>query len=361
MVYEIIKKNATVQHRITFNPTCLSGAVAAYNLLPYQPDIALSVECDYVFTNIAQPTGTVYETELKDFGNRYKLVLDRQWMNWTGGADSVEMVAQNWITGKMRERVMMPKVAQIMAGNASAKIWHNTQTSIGAAEIEDAGLVKGNPSFNYGTATGLILGWYSASYLYSPIIRVLGVDNALGASATISACSCSLYIDATALLGTPDMIAYRVFKPWVEGITDGSGDPNAPTGGGGATWDDWDADPSEWGTAGCNNASDAGSDNNSDGSGYDRKATGEAAATVITAGNAWYNWSITAALAQGWYNNTINENGIILIEDSGTSEYGYYLLSTENATTANRPRFSFTYTTGGGAAAASVGQVIVVE
>ena len=48
-----------------------------------------------------------------------------------------------------------------------------------------------------------------------------------------------------------------------------------------------------------------------------------------------------------------------IIEDAG--DEGVRFFSTENATAANRPRFSFTYTTGGGEPAASQSQVIMIN
>jgi hypothetical protein len=236
----------------------------------------------------------------------------------------------------------------IMTGNASAKIRHNDQVSIGAAGIEDTYISSAVPAYNYG---GLVSYFQIYSTPRTGLIRVLNVDDALGADATISASVCSLY--TLAVTSSCNGSGYRVLKPWGEGTSSG-----ADVNDGSATWDDWACDASEWGAAGCANASDAGADNSSDGSGYDRWATAEGTTTFAAVSN-WYTITISSVLAQGWYNLSYNENGIAIVYVSGGL---VQFACTEYTTdTTKRPRFSFTYTTGGAPAAASIGQIIFTE
>ena len=156
--------------------------------------------------------------------------------------------------------------------------------------------------------------------------------------------------------GRPSIIKRRrIFKPWVEGDENGIDNDD-----GDVTWNDWASDAMEWTTAGCASADDGGSDNSGDGTGADRKATAESTVDVTASG--WYSWTISNALAQGWYDETINENGVFMLASTAGGATGNNVYaSCENATAANRPRFSFTYTTGGGAPAARRDQVIMIQ
>lgn len=217
-----------------------------------------------------------------------------------------------------------------------------TKKISGTTNVEDAEIYLWEYPSNFGGTNYLIVShlWGSEpSNEEKTLIRVKNVASELGAGATNITAVCSLYSSGT---DTPldTIYAYRVFKPWREGTSDAW--PCTVTAGG-VTYDDWDCIDYEWGTAGCDNASDAGSDNSGDGTDYDRKVTPEGAGVVITQGwqYKWYSWSISTELATGWYNGTIDENGIILIgriEDSYT-----HFRSTEHATASQRPFFVFTY------------------
>lgn len=348
LIYEAIKKNATVIHRITFEPTFSNIVVQGGQMLPDFENLTLSNDVDYVFTNITHPElGNTYETELKNFG-RYKLKMDRQRMHWTDNDSTFVPVVQHWQSGKMRERVPIPNIQAIMNANPNSRIWHNDETTIGAGDIEDAYIMTNyNDDVNYGASAHIY--WSSVGY---QLIRVMNVASNLGVDATITAAVCSLKTDAT-FGSSCSASCYRVFKPWIEG-TQASG-TNEP----GATGNDWDNDDWEWTTKGCASADDGGSDNSGDGTGADRKATAEGSEVLVADKNTWYSWVITNALAQGWYDETIGERGILFVRTDGA---GFtYAESTEEATAANRPRFSFTYTTGGAPAAASQSQVIIIN
>jgi len=202
--------------------------------------------------------------------------------------------------------------------------------TIGAANIEDTQIQGGAyVDDNFGSCTTLF-----ATLQDRPLIRVTGVATALGADATITACCCSLYCTANGEDGFYSV--YRVFKPWGEGIKcEDDVDDNS------ATWADWACDAMEWGSAGCSRGNDNGSDNNTDGGGYDRTATAMDVVEVSEA-DTWYVFDISVALAQAWYDSTANEEGVILIGGAAAQND---FASTENATESLRPRFSFTFTT----------------
>jgi hypothetical protein len=217
--------------------------------------------------------------------------------------------------------------------------WALTKKISGTTNVEDSYIAVGaNANNNYG---GNAYIWLipAAQYGY---IRVKNVASELGANATISACVCSLY---NGYEDTPgDCVARRVFKPWVEGDEDGVNDDD-----GDVTWNDWASDDMEWNGLGGTNSDDEGEDNSSDGFGADRKATAED--TEAISGIGWDAITISAALAQAWYDGTAVENGVQLV----TTDGNYAFHSTENA--SNQPFFVFTYTTGEPPAA---GQVIII-
>jgi hypothetical protein len=165
------------------------------------------------------------------------------------------------------------------------------------------------------------------------------VASKLGTGATINACTLYVYVGTTNNGKTIE--ARRVFKPWAEG-TASAADPGTNPG---ATWTCWDADSDDssgWGTAGCENASDAGSDNSSKGSGYDRKSTVEGSVTM-TASAGYYKVPITTALAQAWYDGTVTTNGVCLSTSGGSG--AWFVNASENA--SNKPYFVFEYMTSG--------------
>ena len=206
----------------------------------------------------------------------------------------------------------------------------------GTTDVEDASMRSNLPDNNYGAMTTL-----TVSAIFNSVIRVKNLSSLLPANATITACVCSLYCTTSSL--EANISAYRVFKPWVEGDEIGTNNDD-----GDVTGNDWASDANEWGTAVCMCAGDDGVDNTQDGTcnaaGRDRKATAEAAATNVTTGSTWYAWSVTTALAQGWYDGTIEENGIALIyETIGNNAFA----STEYITDGTKvPFWTITYIDG---------------
>lgn len=207
----------------------------------------------------------------------------------------------------------------------------------GTTNTEDA-RIDGSPppeaNYNYGGGTWIGAdGDASIVFLFRPV----NVASELGENATITACVCSLYLTTGAPENT--ISAYRCYKSdWQEGTKDAA-DPGAETS---CTWNDWQSDAKEWGTAGCESADDGGSENTGDGTGADRKATAEDA-TAVGATGAWYSWTISNALAQEWYAGTAT-GGLVFI-NAGSTEKRFY--SSEYANADYHPRFYITYTTNG--------------
>ncbi len=229
----------------------------------------------------------------------------------------------------------------LLASSAMAE----TFTFGNATDVEDAMIRSNNTGANFGARTEFSM-FDNGSFYYRGLIRVQNVSDSIGAGATITAVICSLYNFAGSGC---TVYAYRVFKPWIEGILDGG----SPVGNGkGTTWDDWSANNKEWATAGCDSTDDSGSDNSGDGDEADRQATEIDSVDVDTEG-AWFVFTIPTALGQGWYDGTIEEEGILLKVIAACGGIGFY--SIDSGT--NPPRWVFTYTT---AEAATAAQVIMI-
>lgn len=217
-------------------------------------------------------------------------------------------------------------------------VWVQAETKKieGTTNVEDAMICSGSPDNNYGDMGNSNL---TISTSHQILIRVLNVASELGAGATISACVCSMYC-VSEVLGAKATYTHRILKPWVEGDENGVDNDD-----GDVTWNDWASDEYEWTLSGldCNN--DDGVDNSADNgvcdgpSKRDRKSTSESYNAINSTG--WFGWTITAALAQAWYDGTANENGILIKSASSGN-------STWRGTEAvsNQPFFVFTYTTG---------------
>lgn len=210
-------------------------------------------------------------------------------------------------------------------------------TISGTTNVEDALINQASANANYGGRTDFFITGASIS----SVIRVLNVAGELGAGATIT--DCSLYVYNTSGASSTICGVYRIFKPWVEGDEDAVDNDD-----GDVTWNDFQSDALEWGTAGCECANDDGSDNSQDGtcdaSGRDRKSTAESTVD-IDAINTWFAWDISNALAQGWYDETIEEEGVLIKYISGSTQ-NKIMTSTEGA--SNQPYWVFYFDVAGG-------------
>lgn len=350
--YRILKDNGRVAHGIFFKPAFLDSAVTLYNQRADSLDIALANVMVYTLSsnidNADSAIGDLPKRRLKDFGY-YTFNLGDQRLNFPG-SDTLPRVPvrQYWERRGTKiiciEYVMMSHVKKVHETYPSATIWHNdTKTIDGTTNVEDAYLDSDLPDNNWGGTTVL---WVHSSKIYVSLIRVKNVASELGVGATVTGAVCSLHCNYYG--GGGNLIsAYSVFKPWVEGDENGVDDDD-----GDVTYNDWASDEYEWTTAGCGSADDGGSDNSGDGTGADRKATAEDTETV-DAEDIWFGWDVSSALVQSWYDETKNEEGILLVSDG--AQYDSFI-STEGA--SNQPFWVFTYTADG---EPEPGQVIIIQ
>jgi len=218
----------------------------------------------------------------------------------------------------------------------SAQAWADETIKIdGTTNVEDAWIgADVDADRNYGGDWRL---WtvYGVDLF---LVRVKNLATLLPVNALITACVCSLYCSINE--DNAAISAYRVFKPWIEG--DQTGQTCTGTN---VTWNNWQCSSSAWGTAGVGCANDDGVDNSQNGTcdatGRDRKATAEDTENVTAVG--WYAWNISTDLAQGWYDGTVGERGIVFINDEGVGNNLFY--STEYTTDSSLcPFWTFTYT-----------------
>ncbi len=354
--YRIRKQKARVDHGIYFKPAFLDSAVILYNQRADSLDIALANVMEYTLSaNIDSAdigVGNVNKRVLKQVGKHvFGLAASRLHFP---GSDTLQTYAVNhrWVkqSGKIYciEYIKMRKIKIIHEAYPTATIWHNDSphTISGTTNVEDGHFVQSASANNYGGLANLQVRAHS-SFEYRVPIRCKNVSSELGVGATVTNCKLYFYNIINNL--TANYAVYRIFKPWVEGTATGS-----PTGTG-VTWSDWQRTTLEWGTSGCANADDGGSDNSGDGTGADRKATAEDTKSV-DAVDTWFYWTISNALVQGWYAETINEEGVLL-EGTGAGDESYQRFESTEAA-SNQPYWLITFTTNG---APAVGQVIIIN
>ncbi len=356
--YKIQKRKGRVDHGIFFKPAFLDSAIVLYNQRADSLDIALANVMEYTLSaNIDSAdigVGNINKRILKRIGKHvFGLAASRLHFP---GSDTLQLnlVNHRWVKqgGKIYciEYIKMRVVKMVHEEYPTATIWHNASphTISGTTNIDDAMLASAAPDNNYGGRTTFIVGTTTRG-----VIRCKNVDTELGAGVTITACDLHLYCSTNSTDGNTGV--YRLFKPWVEGDEDGGNDDD-----GDVTWNDWASDANEWTTEGVLCFQDHGVDNNADnntceagGSRADRTATEEDVVNVTTV-NTWYQWDIGTTLAQAWYDETANEEGVFILAEGSTSNT---FISTEGA--SNQPYWVFTYT--GGEEPAVAGQVIIIN
>ncbi len=185
----------------------------------------------------------------------------------------------------------------------------------------------GEATTNYGTDTTVGIQTESANYLNYGLLKF---DlSSIPSNASVSSAVLSVYLNTTGSSGDKTLSAYRVFKGWNESQ---------------ATWNIWTTS-NNWGTAGAKTIDDGGSDNSGNGTGADRKST--AAGTVVISAfqsSGFVDITITS-LVQSWVDTTAANNGMMLsFPDSQGGTDAWTFSSSENATSANRPKLVVTYT-----------------
>ena len=202
-----------------------------------------------------------------------------------------------------------------------------------AAGIYDTKMYQNYNDINFGGSVTLTI-LNSSGLNRLTLFKLTNIDT-IGAGKEIDSLKIHLYCstESDATVGM-----YEVLKPWYEGASDNA------TENGAADDNHWYHADSSWGTEMLGSASDAGTQNRSSGSGTDRKATAMDTES-ITVANSWYTFYVDPALAQDWYDGTKEPFGVAFIEttSAGTTVFA----SSENATTANRPKVTIYYHTPG--------------
>ena len=356
--YRVRKQKARVEHGIFFKPAFLDSAITLYDQRPDSLDIALGNVMEYTLSanidNADIGMGNVNKRIFKAIG-KHVFGMARSRLHFPG-SDTLQLnlVNHRWVKQGSKiyciEYIKMRVVKMVHEVYPTATIWHNASptTIDGTTNVEDARVDLFGPNYNFGGSDEL----YVKLDDDKSVIRCKNVASELGGEVT-DITDCTLYMYCFGGAGFPLVGAYRIFKPWVEGNEDGVDDDD-----GDVTWNDWASDANEWGTEGCLCANDGGVDNNVDDDACvatraDRKATAEDTDQTVT--TSWNEWTMTDALAEGWYAGTINEEGVLLEYVSGTNALVGWR-STEYA--SEQPYWVFTYTTNGEPAA---GQVIIIN
>jgi hypothetical protein len=204
------------------------------------------------------------------------------------------------------------------------------QNSVG---IYDTKLYQNYNDINFGGSATLTI-FNSSGLNRLTLFKFTNIDT-IGTGQVIDSLKIQLYCTAESD-ATVGML--EVFKPWFEGNSDNA------TENGAADDNHWFHPDSSWGAEMLGNTSDAGTQNRNSGSGADRTATAMDTESVTTA-NTWYTFWVSAALARDWYDGDKEPFGVAFIETSmaGTTVFA----SSENATTANRPKVTIYYHSSG--------------
>lgn len=329
----LVKENGSLQYKFEFSSVFLDEVVSQYAAFG-DTTLELANSFEYELEGVEEwedgrKAGRVFKRWCYDTGaTRLAFNLERSWMNESITIDN------EWHGDRMTELVALRELKTAHETNSAVAMTHWSTWTAQDASIEDTYISENSPENNYGGGAGIIIG--NTANRRTGLIRVSVSSDSLGIGATVNACTLFMYVSTLSEGGTAPI--YRVFKPWVEGDENGTDNND-----GDATWSDWASDASEWGTAGCNNANDGGDDNNSDGSGFDRKSAYESTVTLDSA-SVWRKWAISAALAQNWYDGDDNDNGVSIEGKFGTGGARAILASTNSAGTTSDPYFVFTYT-----------------
>jgi len=181
----------------------------------------------------------------------------------------------------------------------------------------DAVILESTPTTNYGTNVALAFG-NNGGAIYRSLIQ-FNVSS-IPATATAVSATLSIWISAGygAVTGSPTL--HRVLRAWTEA---------------GATWNTCDG-ANNWGTAGCANTTS------------DREATTlgtQSIPNTAIAGDK-FDFVLTAALVQDWWDGGLTNNGMLLKgpTETGTSNDLWAVCSSDHTTAAQRPKLVIDYT-----------------
>lgn len=300
--------------------SCLEGQYLSFTITASDPDVGQSIS----FSMENNPSGSVLNS----------VNATTSMFGWTptmlqSGTYNVRFIVADQAAAADSEIVQIT-VTDVVDSDRDTLI-------ISGTEIQDCYLRGTNTTtmnLNYGTYTSgshAMFCWPTGHSL----IRPVGYETLLPANAIIIDAWLELYAAQVTTAGT--VYAYGVFKPWVEGTSDGGSSS-------GASYNHWDVSGSKyWGTISCANAADYpyGDDNSLVSAGYDRTSTPVGSVSLSAVGSARIN---------------INPFWVQLVSDGALINNGFLLSSSVNAigfrqseyTTnpAQTPKFYVVYRTG---------------
>ncbi len=196
-------------------------------------------------------------------------------------------------------------------------------TTANLVAAEDNYLSAANTDYNNGGSTELHVDATTGTGRRTSLLK--WDVSSIPANAVVSSASLSLYVsDASPLVFN----LYNMRRAWVEGTGNRTSSTTS------SNWNTYNG-TSNWGTAGAASTTEDRYDTNLWSAGTTSfSSTGSKTEALNAAG---------AAVVQGWIDGTIDNHGLIMQNYSGTTTNAVFFSSSENATTANRPRLNVTY------------------
>lgn len=189
---------------------------------------------------------------------------------------------------------------------------------------KDARIISNQATVNYGIETVLAVG-NSGANLQRSLIQF--DFSSIPASAIVSSAVLSIYALADFASSASTYSVYRLKRVWVEGTRNGVVDSPAT----GVTWNRYDT-TNNWQTAGANGSDDR-----------ETTAIGTRAFTATETLNQFKDFTLDNTAVQQMIAGTFTNNGFLLRSDEAAADL-YTFASSDNATSANRPKLVITYT-----------------
>jgi len=199
-----------------------------------------------------------------------------------------------------------------------------------AAGIYDNKIYESYNDINFGGSATLAVLLGTGGGRRHSLFMFTNIDT-IGSSKLVDSMKIELYCDVAS---GATVAMHELLKPWYEGNSDNAIEAGAS--------DDnhWYHSDSSWGKEMADSTDDSGSQNRSSGTGPDRKATAMDSETIST-GSTWYTFWVDVDLARDWYDGTKEPFGVIFRESSSVGITTF--ASSENGTTANRPKVTIYY------------------
>ncbi len=195
--------------------------------------------------------------------------------------------------------------------------------TVNLVATEDNYLSAANVQYNNGGSTELHVDATTGTSRRTSLMK--WDVSSIPANAVVSSASFSLNVsDASPLVFN----LYNMRRAWVEGTGNRT---NSTTS---SNWNTYDG-AANWGTAGAANV---------DSDRYDTNLWSAGTTSFSTTGSKTEALNAEGVgVVQGWIDGTVDNHGLIMQNYSGSTSNAVFFASSENATTANRPRLNVTY------------------